>query len=110
DLVEVEIWRHVHVRREKVVDDLALRQVLIHEAHVIGHARALDLAHELVPVLLARLLQELRMRLSDDEVERTRMPSDDLGHRRDHVLETLTRIDEPEGGQDRAIFNAKLSL
>ena len=50
------------------------------------------------------------MRLSDDEVERARMPSDDHGHRGDHVLETLARIDEPEGRQDRAAFNAELSL
>ena len=77
---------------------------------MVGHAGALDLADELVPILLARFLQKLRMRLSDDQVESARVTLHDLGHRRDHVLETLPRIDEAEGRQDRAVFDAELAL
>src|SRR5438270_13634579 len=110
DLVQVEVGRHVHVSREEIVDDLALRQVLIHEADVVGHARALDLADKLISILLASLLQELGVRLSDDQVEGTGVARDDLGHRRDHVLETLARIDEAKGRQDRSVIHAQLPL
>ena len=50
------------------------------------------------------------MRLSDDQVEGTGVARDDLGHRRDHVLEALARIDEAKGRQDRSVIHAQLPL
>ena len=38
------------------------------------------------------------------------MVSDHLGHRLDHVLETLARIDQTEGRDQRPAFHAELGL
>src|SRR5438105_7232579 len=50
------------------------------------------------------------MRLTDDQVQRVRVPSDDARHRIDHVLKALAWVDEAEGGDDRPAFDAKLPL
>src|SRR5438270_2709297 len=52
DLVQVEVGRHVHVGREEIVDDLALRQVLIHEARSEEHTSELQSQSNLVCRLL----------------------------------------------------------
>src|SRR5207302_9388520 len=110
DLVQIEVWRHVDVGREKVVHDLSLREVLIHKTNALGQAEPLDFMHKLVAIALSLSSLELRMGLADDEVQRVRMGSDDRRHRRDHVLESLARIDEPEGRNDRSLLDAELSL
>src|SRR5207249_855185 len=110
DLVRIEVGRDVDVRRQQVVDDLPLREVLVHELHVVRDTEALRDLDERVAVRLAGLLQELGVRLTDDEIERAGMRRDDLGHRLDDVLETLAGVHEPEGRHDLASLDAELPL
>ena len=97
DLVRIEVRRDVHVGGEQVIDDVPLFEVLVHEDDVVGEAELLDESGQSVAVLLAALLEQLRVRLTGDQVERVRMPGDDRRHRLDHVLESLAGTHETEG-------------
>ena len=50
------------------------------------------------------------MGLAGDQVQGSGVVSDHLGHRLDHVLETLAGIDQTEGRDQRPAFHAELGL
>src|SRR6185503_311018 len=110
DLVRIEVRGDIDIRREEVVHDLALGEVLVHELDVIAHPQARSRRDERVPIRLAFPFLQLGVRLADDEIESGGMASDDLRHRLDDVLEALPRVDEPEGGDDRTLLDAELPL
>ena len=103
DLIRVQIRRHVYVGREQVVHDRPLGEVLVHKGDVVGHPELFDGPLQGVAILLAPLLQQLRVGLANDQVERVWMLGDDRRHRSDHVLETLPGIDQAEGRHDRVV-------
>ncbi len=70
-------------------------------------SRGLD---QRIAVGLSVLLQQLGVRLSDDQIERGRLRRKDRGHRLDDELETLSRVDQPERRDDLAVFDPELPL
>ena len=102
--------RHVDVGREQVLDDVLLVEVLVDEQHVIGKVELLDQGLQPVAVLLAARLEQLRVRLARDQVERLGVACGHGGHRLDRVLQPLARTDEAERRDDRAPVQAELGL
>src|SRR6185503_15857507 len=91
------------VAGEQIVDDFSLAEVLVHELDVAFQAALTDQLPELLAVRLAIPPHQLRMGLTDDQVQGSRITGANRGHRLDHVLETLAWVDQAEGRDDRAI-------
>ena len=83
---------------------------MIDECDVVVHPQRVHLRYQALAIVLALCSQQVGMRLTRDEVEGVRMPRNDTGHRLDHVLEPLARVDQAKGRDDRPPFDAELLL
>ena len=110
DLLRIQIRRHIDIAGEEIVDDFRLTQVLVHEIDVSFKAPLADQLPQLGAVGLASTPNQLRMGLTDDQVQRGWIAFANRRHRLDHVFEAFAWIDQTEGRDDGAISQIEALL
>ena len=103
----VEVGRDVDVRRADELDELLQADEAIVEDHVRFHALLLGQPLQRQPVRLTFVLEDVRMRGADDDVDGIRIAGHDRGQGRDDGFDPLVRREQAEAEQHGLALDAE---